>query len=478
MIFSLKKDILADSGMAGKAAAVLVVVFGNASGMRWTPRLRRLDKICGGVLSAATSGGYLAKSGDVCVLYPPTKAPYRRLIVVGRGEDSTLPTTAIEKATAALPATIKSLVLLCDKNAVAAAMAVAAGGYRYRLAAASPLLPPLQRVFVEGDVTARQLSRLGAVGEGVRLARHLGEQPGNICTPSYLAATAKRLARGGGLSVKVIERKEMERLGMRGLLAVSQGSVQPPKLIVLRHAPSKQAKLPPIVLVGKGITFDTGGISLKPGAAMDEMKFDMGGAASVFGTMLACAKMKLPLHVIGIVPSCENMPDGGAVKPGDVIRMMNGKTVEILNTDAEGRLILADALAYSARYKPAAVVDVATLTGACVIALGHVHSGMTANDDKLAKELLVAGRDAHDNCWRLPMGEAYDKLLKSDYADLANIGGRSAGTITAACFLSHFAACKSWAHLDIAGTAWDSNKRATGRPVPLLAQFLLNRVGG
>ncbi|MBE8158959.1 MAG: leucyl aminopeptidase, partial [Betaproteobacteria bacterium] len=248
----------------------------------------------------------------------------------------------------------------------------------------------------------------------------------------------------------------------------------PPKMIIMEY---KGAAGAPVMLVGKGVTFDSGGISLKPAAAMDEMKFDMGGAAAVFGAMLACARMRLPLHAAAVVPSCENMPGGRALKPGDVIRAMNGKTIEVLNTDAEGRLILADALSYCARYKPAAVVDAATLTGACVIALGRCMSGLMSADDGLADELAAAGKAAGDECWRLPLGGKYTEQLKSDYADLANIGGREGGAVTAACFLSNFAEGQKWAHLDIAGTAWDAKKRATGRPTALLARFLMGRAG-
>jgi leucyl aminopeptidase len=269
----------------------------------------------------------------------------------------------------------------------------------------------------------------------------------------------------------------MERIGMRTLLSVAQGSRQPPKFIVLEYA-GKPKSGKPVVLVGKGITFDTGGISIKPAAEMDEMKFDMSGAGTVLGTLTAVAEMKLPLNVIGLIPTTENMPGGQATRPGDIVTSLSGQTVEILNTDAEGRLILCDALTYAERYEPSVVIDIATLTGACVIALGHVASGLFANDDALAQELLIAADAAYDRAWRLPLWEDYQDQLKSNFADFANIGGRPAGSVTAACFLARFTRNYKWAHLDIAGTAWRSgkDKGATARPVPLLVQFLLGRV--
>jgi len=317
-----------------------------------------------------------------------------------------------------------------------------------------------------------------AIAAGMALARDLGNLPANVCTPTYLADQAVQLGRSWKLGVQVLERRDMERLGMGSLLSVARGSRQPPKLIVVRYdGAAKREK--PVVLVGKGITFDTGGISLKPAGDMDEMKFDMCGAASVLGTLRAVAEMKLACNVVGIVPASENMPGGAASRPGDVVTSMSGQTVEILNTDAEGRLILCDALTYAERFKPQAVVDIATLTGACVIALGHVATGLFSNQDTLAEELLEAGADAWDRAWRLPLWDDYQEQLKSPFADMANIGGRPAGSVTAACFLSRFAESYAWAHLDIAGTAWVSgkNKGATGRPVPLLSTFLIGRAG-
>jgi leucyl aminopeptidase len=317
-----------------------------------------------------------------------------------------------------------------------------------------------------------------AIGEGVNLAKNLANLPANVCTPSHLADTAQKLAAEHKLDCQIIDRDEMAALGMHSLLAVASGSRQPPKLIVLHYRGGKGDDKS-LALIGKGITFDTGGISLKPAAEMDEMKYDMCGAASVLGTIKAVAMMKLPLNLTVIVPAAENMPGGGATRPGDIVTSMSGQTIEILNTDAEGRLILCDALTYAARFDPETVIDVATLTGACVIALGHVATGLFANNDTLARELVHAGDEAHDRAWQMPLWNDYQDLLKSPFADMSNIGGRSAGSITAACFLARFARKYVWAHLDIAGTAWKSgsDKGATGRPVSLLVHHLLKRAG-
>ena len=309
-------------------------------------------------------------------------------------------------------------------------------------------------------------------------ARELGNLPGNICTPAYLAAAARKLARRSTkLSVRVLEEKAMERLNMGAFLSVSKGSANPGKLVCLEYKGGK-ARQAPVALVGKGITFDTGGISIKPSATMDEMKFDMCGAASVLGTLAACVKLRLPLNVVGVLACAENMPGGSASKPGDVVKTMSGQTVEILNTDAEGRLVLCDALTYAARYKPACVIDIATLTGACVVALGQEACGLMSNTQSLADALLKAGAACGDRSWQLPLWDEYQSQLDSNFADIANIGGRWGGTITAACFLSRFTEKYEWAHLDIAGTAWltGRDKGATGRPVPLLFEFLLQRV--
>ncbi len=331
------------------------------------------------------------------------------------------------------------------------------------------------------EASAAQAAANTAKGvlSGMALMRDLANLPGNHCPPAHLAATARELAKTHrSLKVHVLEKAEMQKLGMGSLLAVARGSAQAPKLITVEYT-GRPDKSKPIVLVGKGVTFDSGGISIKPGAGMDEMKFDMTGAASVLGVMQAVAELALPINVVGIVPAVENMPDGEAVKPGDIVTSMSGQTIEILNTDAEGRLILCDALTYAARYEPDVVIDIATLTGACVVALGSHASGLLSNHDGLAEELLAAGEKSGDRAWRLPLWEDYQKQLDSPFADMANVGGREAGTITAACFLARFTKEYHWAHLDIAGTAWTSGKAkgATGRPLGLLMEFILDRAG-
>ncbi|MDH3460235.1 MAG: leucyl aminopeptidase [Burkholderiaceae bacterium] len=326
----------------------------------------------------------------------------------------------------------------------------------------------------EEKAARRGLARGQAVAQGVRLARGLADLPGNHCTPSFLAAQAGKLAKSYGLKVQVLDRRAVEKLGMGAFLAVARGSAEPLKFIVVRYDGAPKATAP-VVLVGKGITFDSGGISIKPAAEMDEMKFDMGGAASVLGTLRAVAELKPKLNLVCIVPACENMPGGRAIKPGDVVKSMSGQTIEILNTDAEGRLILCDALTYAERFKPALVVDVATLTGACVVALGKHHSGLFTADDGLAAQMQAAAASALDPCWRMPLDEEYDEALKSNFADMGNVGPRVGGAITAAMFLRRFTGKYRWVHLDIAGTAWKSGtaKGATGRPVPLLTHFVL-----
>jgi leucyl aminopeptidase len=328
------------------------------------------------------------------------------------------------------------------------------------------------------DLTAGEAAaaRGLAIAHGMDLARDLGNLPGNICTPAHLAERAQALAQELGFKCEVFDRAKLEELKMGSFLSVTNGSDQPPKFIVLEYfgGPKKQR---PLVLVGKGITFDSGGISLKPGTDMDQMKFDMCGAASVLGAFRAVAELKAKVNLIGLVPTCENMPNGRATKPGDVVRSMSGQTIEVLNTDAEGRLILCDALTYAERYEPAAVVDIATLTGAMVIALGHVACGVFSNSDSLGRALLNAGEDAFDRGWQLPLWDDYQEALNSNFADFANIGGRAGGSITAACFLSKFAKKFDWAHLDIPGVAWKEGKEkgATGRPVPLLTTWVLSQ---
>lgn len=335
-------------------------------------------------------------------------------------------------------------------------------------------------IFAGNNACAQELKRAveqgSAMVEGMNLAKDLGNLPPNVCTPTYLGKTAQGLAKKTSLKVEVLGLKQIEALGMGSFLSVTKGSETPPQFIVIRHQGGKAGEAP-TVFVGKGITFDTGGISLKPGEAMDEMKYDMCGAASVIGTMYATALMKFKKNVIGVIPTCENMPSGKATRPGDIVKSMSGQTIEILNTDAEGRLILCDALTYVERFKPKAVIDIATLTGACIIALGHVHSGLFSDDEGLVNALTKAGQDSLDTVWRLPLDAAYHEQLKSNFADVANIGGRPAGSVTAACFLSRFTEKYKWAHLDIAGTAWKSGaaKGSTGRPVPLLVNYLIEQ---
>lgn len=321
------------------------------------------------------------------------------------------------------------------------------------------------------------LSKAEAIIYGMNICKDLGNAPGNICTPAYLASSAAKIANDLGASARIINETEIQEMGMNALLSVAQGSTAGAYLIELQYHGASNNEDKPVVLVGKGITFDSGGISLKPGAAMDEMKFDMCGAASVIGTFAAAVKLKLPLNLVAIIPTCENMPSGNAVKPGDIVQAMNGLNIEVLNTDAEGRLILCDALTYAERFQPKAVIDVATLTGACIIALGHVAQGVLGNNQQLIDQLLQAADSINDKTWQLPLFEEYKEQLKSNFADLQNIGGRPAGTITAAAFLSYFTESYCWAHLDIAGTAWNSgnNKGATGRPVPLLLEYLIQQ---
>jgi len=331
---------------------------------------------------------------------------------------------------------------------------------------------PQRSDLTDGETAA---ARGLAVAHGMDFARDLGNLPGSICTPTYLGEQALELAREfPDVKVTVLGREEIEALKMGSFLSVTAGSEEPPRFIVMEYRgnPKKQK---PVVLVGKGITFDTGGISLKPGLDMDQMKFDMCGAASVFGTMRAVLELKAKVNLVGLVAACENMPSGHATKPGDIVKSMSGQTVEILNTDAEGRLILADALTYAERYEPEAVIDIATLTGAMVIALGHVCCGVFSNNDGLARGLIAAGDDAFDRGWHMPLWEDYQEGLNSNFADFANIAGRAGGSITAACFLSRFTKKYDWAHLDIAGVAWKEGKEkgATGRPVPLLTTWLL-----
>ncbi|HEX7955246.1 MAG TPA: leucyl aminopeptidase [Burkholderiales bacterium] len=480
-----------------KSDCVAVAVFASS---KLSAAARALDHAGKGRISAILKqGDFEAKPGSTLMLYDMPGVSSKRVLLVGFGAQAEVTVKELREGVrgavrAMTDAGIGEAALYITDAAVRnrddqwvmmqAATSCLESTYRFdRLKSkAPPRRGTLKRV-IFGVLRASKhgaaaLERGIAIGEGVNFARDLGNLPPNICTPAYLADQARALGKAHKLKVTVLERKDMEKLGMGSLLSVADGSRQPPKLITIEHhgGPKKQK---PVVLVGKGVTFDTGGISLKPSAEMDEMKYDMSGAGSVLGTMRAIAAMKLPLNVVGVIPATENMPGGNATRPGDIVTSMSGQTIEILNTDAEGRLILCDALTYSERFAPAAVIDIATLTGACVIALGHVASGLFSNDEHLADELIAAGQSSWDRVWHMPAWEDYQEQLKSNFADMANIGGRPGGSITAACFLARFAKKFRWAHLDIAGTAWKSgrDKGSTGRPVPLLTQFLMTRAG-
>lgn len=474
------------------------IAVGIYEGSHLSPSASSLNKSLGGrIAELRASGDIDGKSGSVKMLYPAERN-HGRILLVGLGPNRPLQPKAFREivrssvlaiagtgAKDAIAYFTEIPVLGCDDDWKAHQFVQVASEslYRFEDLKTQKSDPRCLNELILGINTKygqpqpkRGLAQGRAVSAGIALARNLGNLPGNHCTPTYLASTAQQMARDWNLECKILERKDAERLGMGTFLSVARGSEEPPKFIVLQYRGAER-KEKPLVLIGKGITFDTGGISLKPGSEMDEMKFDMCGAGGVLGTMRAVAELKLRLNVICIVPATENMPDGAATKPGDVVTSMSGQSVEILNTDAEGRLILADALTYAERFEPQVVIDVATLTGACVIALGHVCSAVFSNNDALAQELIAAGDYAYDRTWRMPLWDDYQDLLKSNFADMANIGGRAAGSVTAACFLARFAQRFEWAHLDIAGVAWQSgkDKGASGRPVALLTSFLIQR---
>ncbi len=477
------------------------VVVGVYAGGDLTASARALDKAANGAIAALLARGELDdKVGATLMLHdlPGVAAP--RVLLVSLGKADELTDKSYRDAVSAAAKQLAGSVA-ADAAFVLTEAELPHRDLAWRLAQAAQILKDStyrcdelkskrdeskkgvkKIVFIaKAKDTApleAALRRGSAIAEGMALAKTLGNLPGNVCTPTYLATTARKLAKDHKIKVEVLEKGDMEKLGMGSLLSVARGSHEPPKFIVLNYKGGK-AKDKPVVLVGKGVTFDTGGISLKPGEGMDEMKYDMCGAASVLGTFKAIAQMELPINVVGLIPTTENMPGGSATKPGDIVTSMSGQTIEVLNTDAEGRLILCDALTYAERFDPVAVVDVATLTGACIIALGNLTSGLLANDDDLAAELLASGQAAGDKAWQLPLWDEYQDMLKSNFADIPNIGSKGAGTITAACFLARFTKAYKWAHLDIAGTAWRSgaDKGATGRPVPLLTQFLIGRAG-
>jgi len=481
-----KTQVAGAGGLAALGAdALLLLVVGDKPPAALDAPLAEL------LAAALKDGDFELKPGKTLYAHrvAGVKAPRLALAAVGDGS-----VKALRKAALA------GLALLKGGGGKSLAVAVAGGGelgaahgealagavgealYLYR--ATKPSAPPASRLQTvslvctkaESAAVAAGLKRGEAIAAGTTLARECANRPANHCTPSYLAEQAKKLGAAHGLKIEVLDRKACEKLGMGSFLSVAQGSEEPPRFIVARWLGAAKTDAP-VVLVGKGITFDTGGISIKPAAGMDEMKFDMGGAASVLGTLRAVAQLRAKVNLVGIIPTCENMPSGRAIKPGDVVTSMSGQTIEILNTDAEGRLILCDALTYAERFKPAVVVDIATLTGACVVALGHHRSGLFCADDALAAELLAAGETALDPAWRLPLDEEYAEGLKSNFADVANVGSRDGGAILAAMFLKRFTEKLRWAHLDIAGTAWNSGtaKGATGRPVPLLTHFVLSR---
>ncbi|MBQ5942341.1 MULTISPECIES: leucyl aminopeptidase [unclassified Massilia] len=497
MDFSIKAFDTKNTLAAAKTGCVAVAVFENK---KLSSAAQALD-VNGDISAALKSGDISGKAGTTLLLRGVAGVAAARVLLVGMGSNDAITEKSFGSA---VSAALKVFGTLGSQDAIIAfpmadvkdrdinwavrSLVIAANEAEFRTDSQKSKKDPLPAGVRKLTIAAAEANQLKgvlaqsiAIANGMNLTKELGNLSPNVCTPTYLADTARQLAGEFGFQIEVLERKQLEALKMGSFLSVAKGSDEAPKFIVLKHNGGKKNDAP-VVLVGKGITFDTGGISLKPGPNMDEMKYDMCGAGSVLGTFRAIGEMGLKLNVIGIVAACENMPSGRASKPGDIVTAMSGTTIEILNTDAEGRLILCDALTYAERFKPAAVVDIATLTGACIVALGHHTSGLfTRHDDAhdaLAEELLDAGKQAGDVAWRFPLGENYNEQLKSNFADLANIGTPGAASITAACFLENFTRKYTWAHLDIAGTAWKSgaNKGATGRPVPLLTTFLMNRV--
>ncbi|WP_312376369.1 leucyl aminopeptidase [Stutzerimonas nitrititolerans] len=454
----------------------------------------------GAIATVLKRGDLQGKPGQTLLLQQLPGIKAERVLLVGTGKADELDTRQWRKVVTAVTGALKNLggsdaalalqdVQIKGRDAYARTrilMEVLAGGqYVFdRFKSKKADARPLSRITLLSDKAEQAqveqaANHAQAITTGMNFARDLGNLPPNVCHPSYIAEQARQLGKDfKGLKVEVLDEKKLRELGAGSFLAVSQGSDQPGCIVVMQYNGGKKGEQP-YALVGKGITFDTGGISLKPGLGMDEMKYDMCGAASVLGTFRAALELQLPINLVGVLACAENMPSGGATRPGDIVTTLSGQTVEILNTDAEGRLVLCDALTYVERFKPRAVIDVATLTGACIVALGSQTSGLMSNDEELARQLLGAGQNADDRAWQLPLFDEYQEQLDSPFADIANIGGPKAGTITAACFLSRFTKAYAWAHLDIAGTAWISGgkeKGATGRPVPLLTQYLLDRV--
>ena len=497
MDFSIKAFDTKNTLATAKTGCIAVAVYENKT---LSQAAEALDQ--GGAITAALkSGDITGKPGSTLLLRAISGAAAARVLLVGVGADQAI---SDKNFSTAVGATLKAFAQLGAADAIIALpmtdvkerdlnwavrnIVCAFHESEFRTDSQKSKKDPvpagvrkitLAVAAVDAALKAA-LTQAEAIANGIDLTKELGNLSANVCTPSYLANTARKLAKEYKFEIEVLERKQLEALRMGSFLSVTSGSDEPPKFIVLKHMGGK-AKDAPVVLVGKGITFDSGGISIKPGAAMDEMKYDMCGAASVLGTFRAIGEMDLKLNVIGVIAACENMPSGRATKPGDIVTSMNGLTIEVLNTDAEGRLVLCDALTYAERFKPAVVIDIATLTGACIVALGHHNSGLFTRSDAahelLAGELLAAGRESGDTAWRLPVEEAYNEQLKSNFADLGNIGTPGGGSATAAAFLENFTRKYTWAHLDIAGTAWKSGgaKGATGRPVPLLTTFLIKR---
>jgi leucyl aminopeptidase len=491
-------NAIVDGKMRATTACAVVGVYENGE---LGVAARRLDAQLDGLIAKLhREGDFAGKLGDLLLLPAPAGAAAARVLLIGLGVQATFTRKQYRKALqttaqalsktgagdAVIYLTLEEIPEL-DSNYRARTVAEVFCAHAYKIpdlkTAAKPKPRPLSRVSVAmADARAAKAADTGlavgsAIGGGIKLARDLANLPPNICTPAYMGNRATQLAKEfPSIKTKILDGAAIKALKMGAFLAVTQGSVQPPRLIVCEYRGGAK-NLAPICLVGKGITFDTGGISLKDPGAMDEMKFDMSGGATVLGTLRTVAQLELPINVVVIVAACENMPSGSAVKPSDIVTSMSGQTVEILNTDAEGRLVLCDAITYSRRFKPQAVIDVATLTGAVIVALGNHVSGLMSNDEPLAEELSAAGLRADDRAWRLPIGEEYVDQLKSNFADIANVGGREGGACTAASFLWKFAKDLRWAHLDVAGTAWlsGSQKGSTGRPVPLLVDFLIAR---
>jgi leucyl aminopeptidase len=489
---SLNLSLLRSHPADVDADAVIVAIYEDGS---LSPAAQALEERSGGRIGALiASKDACGKPGRTLLVHGLAQVRAPRVLLVGVGDPAKLDTGRYAKLCLDAMRAIKGTPVKRAYSALTeltvqgrdagwalrqAALAADHVFYTYSATRKAGNGNPLEQLMLAGDaVHATALQQADGIAAGVRLARELGNLPPNICTPAYLAEQARQIAsENANVECDVLERDAMQQLGMGSLLGVAQGSANAPRLIVLKYRGAGDAK--PQVLVGKGITFDSGGISLKPGAGMEEMKFDMCGAASVIGTFLAAVKLRLALNLVVVVPAVENMPDGNAYRPSDVLTTMSGQTVEVLNTDAEGRLILCDALTYAQRFEPATLIDVATLTGACVVALGkHAHGLMSKHDD-LANELVAAGEATNDRAWRLPLWDDYASQLESGFADVANIGGKYAGAITAGCFLARFTEGQRWAHLDIAGTAWDEGRKglSTGRPVGLLTQWLLDRAG-